>query len=146
MLEAGGETPAGARVIRLHSVRTLVISRDLAFRQRAMTVLEGLGPVAFAVAGLEAVDHVAALVDDQHPDVVVLDATACAPAIGGVVLELCERVPRVGVVIVSSTAADDHLGLPALPKWGWAADLSLAVQVARRAGNPLQEERTRHVH
>ncbi len=146
MLDPGRETPAGARVIRLHSIRTLVISRDLAFRQRAMTVLDGLGPTSFAVAGLDARDEVAALVADQRPDVVVLDATACAPVIGGLVHELCDRVPDVGVVIVSSTVADDRFGLPALPKWGWAADLSRAVQEARRDGNPLKEERTRHVN
>ncbi|MDP8908666.1 MAG: hypothetical protein M3N47_06015, partial [Chloroflexota bacterium] len=78
MLEAGSENPAGAQVIRLHSVRTLVISRDLAFRQRSMTVLEGLGVVSFAVAGPEARDEVVALIRHERADVVVLDATACA--------------------------------------------------------------------
>ncbi len=142
MPDTGGESAAGAQVIRLHPVRTLVISRDLAFRQRAMTVLEDLGVVSFAIAGLEARGEVVALIEHQHPDVVVLDATACAPSIAGLVYELYERAPRVGVVIVSSSGPDHRLGLPALAKWGWAADLSRAVQQAYRDGNPLKEEKT----
>lgn len=146
MLEVGGERPAGAQVIRLHSVRTLVISRDLAFRQRAMSVLEGLGVVSFAIAGLEARDEVVALIERQRPDVVVLDATACAPSVGELVCELYARIPRVGVVVVSSGGPDHRLGLPALAKWGWAADLTRAVQQAYRDGNPLNEEKTLRAH
>lgn len=135
------EPAAGAQVIRLHSIRTLVIARDLAFRQRAMTVLAKLGVVSFAIAAIDASDAVLELVGHEAPDVVVLDATGCARAIGGLVYELYERAPRMGVVIVSSNA-DERLGLPALPKWGWAADLSHAVQEAYHRGNPLQEETT----
>lgn len=137
------EPAAGAQVIRLHSIRTLVIARDLAFRRRAMTVLAELGVVSFAIAAVDASDAVLELVGHEHPDVVVLDATGCARAVGGLVYELYERAPRMGVVIVSSSA-DDRLGLPALPKWGWAADLSHAVQEAYHRGNPLQEETTLH--
>lgn len=144
-LSADGSTPAPARVTRLHSIRTLVIARDLAFRKRAMTVLAELGPVSFAIAGVDQRHEVLALIEQERPDVVVLDATGCAPSIFGVVHELCERVRRVGVVIVSSDGSDERLGLPALAKWGWAADLSRAVQEAYRNGNPLQEETTFHV-
>lgn len=132
------------QVIRLRSIRTLVIARDLAFRQRAMTVLADLGVVSFAIAAIDASDAVLELVGREHPDVVVLDATGCARAVGGLVYELYERAPRMGVVLVSSNAADERVGLPALPKWGWAADLSHAVQEAYHRGNPLQEETTLH--
>lgn len=142
----GGSRPApGAQVIRLHSIRTLVIARDLAFRQRAMTVLADLGLVSFAVAGAQESEQVLALIAREHPDVVVLDATGCGrAAIGGLVYELYEQAPRMGVVVVSSGAGNDRLGLPALPKWGWAADLSHAVQNAYHHGNPLKEETSRH--
>lgn len=140
----GGSRPApGAQVIRLHSIRTLVIARDLAFRQRAMTVLADLGVVSFAIAGADQRERVLALIEHEHPDVVVLDATGCARAIGSLVYELYELAPRMGTVIVASSA-DHRLDLPALPKWGWAADLSHAVQEAYHHGNPLKEEATLH--
>lgn len=138
--DAGTTPGALPQVTRLHSIRTLVIARDLAFRKRAMTILAELGPVSFAIAAIDQRHEVLALIEQERPDVVVLDATGCAPSIFGVVYDLRERVPRVGVVIVSSHASGERLGLPALAKWGWAADLSRAVQQARRDGNPLQEE------
>lgn len=144
MLDAGAEATARGQVIRLHSIRTLVIARDLAFRQRAMTVLADLGVVSFAIAGIDGCDQILALVDDEHPDVVVLDATGCAHAVGRLVCELYEHAPRTGIVLVSSTAPRDRLGLPTVPKWGWAADLSHAVQEAYHHGSPLKEETTRH--
>ena len=144
MLEPGSPPDPQAQVIRLHSIRTLVIARDLAFRQRAMTVLADLGVVSFAIAGADSRDQVHALIADEHPDVVVLDATGCTQAIGGLVYELYERAPRMGVVLVSSTGGEDRLGLPTLPKWGWAADLTHAVQEAYHHGNPLKEETTLH--
>lgn len=144
-LGADASAPTPARVTRLHSVRTLVIARDLAFRKRAMTILAELGPMSFAIAGMDQRREILALIEQERPDVVVLDATGCAPSIVGVVNDLCERAPRIGVVIVSSNASAERLGLPALEKWGWAADLSRAVQAARRDGNPLQEETTFHV-
>lgn len=137
--------PTRAQVTRLHSIRTLVIARDLAFRKRAMTILAELGPVSFAIAAIDQRQEVLALVEQERPDVVVLDATGCAPSILGVVKDLCGRAPRIGVVIVSSHGSGEPPGLPALAKWGWAADLSRAVQEARRDGNPLQEETTFHV-
>ena len=140
MPELGGQ----ALVIRLHSIRTLVIARDLAFRQRAMTVLAELGVVSFAIAGIDARGQVLGLIDDEHPDVVVLDATGCTHAVGGLVYELYEHAPRMGVVLVSSAGGDQRLGLPTLPKWGWAADLSHAVQEAYHHGSPLKEETTLH--
>lgn len=138
----GAGTPPGthAQVTRLHSIRTLVIARDLAFRKRAMTILAELGPVSFAIAAIDQRQEVLALIEQERPDVVVLDATGCAPSIAGVVNELCEWVPHVGVVIVSSHGSAEPLGLPTVAKWGWAADLSRAVQHARRDGNPLHKE------
>jgi hypothetical protein len=64
-----------AKVIRLRPIRTLVISCDRDYRERAMTVLSELGPVSFAVASLGDAGDVVSLVQSEHPDVVVLDAT-----------------------------------------------------------------------
>ncbi|MEJ7826177.1 MAG: hypothetical protein WKF48_12145 [Solirubrobacteraceae bacterium] len=131
--------PACAPVIMLRPIRTMTIARDLAFRQRAMTVLADLGPAAFAVAALEEPDDVVALVVQQRADVVILDVTVSAPALAHVVLALSERVPRVGVIVVSDHVECAGHALPVLAKWGWAADLSRAVQDAYRHGNPLKE-------
>ncbi len=125
-----------APVVMLRPIRTLVIARDLGFRQRAMTVLVALGPVSFAVV---APDEVVALVERQRPDVVVLDATGAAAAIGETVAALHEVNPHLGVVVVSDESGRTR-SLPALPKWGWAADLARAVQVAYRHGNPYKED------
>ena len=144
MHEPGSGPAPQAQVIRLHSIRTLVIARDLAFRQRAMTVLAELGVVSFAIASLDAREQVLALVEHERPDVVVLDATGCSAAIHALVYLLFEHAPRTGVVVVSSNGNDHRLGLPAVPKWGWACDLSHAVQEAYHHGNPLREETTSH--
>lgn len=138
---AGPADPAAAEqplapVIMLRQIRTLVVARDLGFRQRAVTVLGDLGPVSFAVVSL---DDVVALVEQQRADVVVLDATACAPSVPRIVAALCDVDPSVGVVIVSDERARHT---PAawrwLSKWGWASDLSAAVMDAYHHGNPLR--------
>ena len=144
MPERRGEPAVSAKVIRLHTIRTLVIARDLAFRERAMTVLADLGVASFAIAAIDAHGRVLALIDHERPDVVVLDATGCAASIGNLVCELYEHAPRMGIVIVSSNDRDERLGLPSLPKWGWAADLARAVQEAYRQGNPLTEKTAIH--
>lgn len=131
---------AMAPVIRLHQIRTLVIARDLAFRQRAVTVLEDLGIVAFVVAPIEPVDDVVALIQRERADVVMLDATGCGAAVARLVYELRELAPRVGVVLVGNRGDDRSQRLPTLDKWGWAAELSHAVQQAYHRGNPLKEE------
>ncbi len=136
-----GDAAPVAQVIRLRPIRTLVIARDLAFRQRAMTVLGDLGLVSFAIAAIDDRANVLALIGQERPDVVVLDVTGCERSVAGAVYELYELAPRVGVVIVSADGDDGRLGLRALPKWGWAADLSRAVQQAYDHGNPLSEER-----
>ncbi len=128
-----------APVVMLRPIRTLTIARDLAFRQRAMTVLADLGPAAFAVAALEDPDDVVALIVQQCADVVILDVTVSGPALARVVVALSERVPRVGVIVVSDHVECAGHALPVLAKWGWAADLSRAVQDAYRHGNPLKE-------
>lgn len=138
-LDDDAKLRAPANVTRLHPVRTLVISRDLAFRQRATTVLAELGVVSFALAEIHAGGDTPLLIEKERPDVVVLDITGCAFSGAGVVYELYERFPRVGVVIVSGNADDDRLGLPALAKWGWATDLSRAVLDAYHHGNPLED-------
>jgi hypothetical protein len=137
---AAAQVPNLAPVTRLRAIRTLVIARDLAFRERAMTVLVELGFVAFAVVSLEAADDVLALVDEQRADVVVLDATGCAPAIARIVVQLGEIAPRVGIVVVSDEIDCVGHALPVTPKWGWATDLSRAVIDAYGRGNPLREE------
>ncbi len=142
---APGENPrpdAPATVVRLRPIRTLTIARDLAFRQRAMTVLADLGPAAFAVASLDEPDEVVALVLSQRADVVVLDVTVSASALAQVVLALSERAPRVGVVAVSDRVDRAHHAVAVLTKWGWAADLARAAQDAYNRGNPLKEELT----
>lgn len=133
------EPGAVAPVIRLRPIRTLVISRDLAFRQRAVTVLGDLGLAAFAVVSLELADQVIELVQREAPDVVMLDATGCAPAVAQVVYELSELAPRTGVVLVC-TRGDRSNRLPTIDKWGWAEELTRAVQDAYNRGNPLREE------
>ena len=123
-----------APVVMLRPIRTLVVARDLGFRERAMAVLLDLGPVAFAVVSL---DEIVALVDRQRADVVVIDATACAPGVGRIAAALYDVAPRVGVVVVSDEVGRSRHALPAVPKWGWATDLTRAVQTAYREGNPL---------
>ena len=145
MAERDVDVHAPAQVIQLHPVRTLVIARDLAFRQRAMTVLADLGVVSFAIAGIDTSSDVLRLVEQERPDVVVLDVTGCSRSVAGVVHDLKECAPRVGVVLVSLQPDEHRLGLPALPKWGWAADLSTAVRDAYRHGNPLREAIAHHV-
>jgi hypothetical protein len=134
---AAAPLPPLAPVVMLRPIRTLVVARDLGFRQRAMTILGELGPVAFAVVSL---DDVVALIEQQRADVVVLDATACASSIPRIVAALYDVNPRVGVVVISDGTPDHaRRGVPALPKWGWATDISAAVMTAYRCGNPLLE-------
>jgi len=129
-----------APVVRLRPIRTLVIARDLAFRRRAVTVLVELGHVAFAMVALDDCDEVLTLVERQRADVVVLDATGLASAIGPLVSVLHDAAPRVGVVVVADLVDRAIQTLVVVPKWGWAADLSGAVRDAYRLGNPLKEE------
>ena len=146
MIDPASVTPPGgppaqiASVVRLRPIRTLTIARDLAFRQRAMTILSDLGPTAFAVTPLERTDEVLALVAEQRADVVVLDVTFSAAALVHVIAALSEKAPRLGVVAVSDRGNTDRRSMPILAKWGWAAELSRAVQDAYRHGNPLKEE------
>ena len=143
LTRTGTEVPhalPGATVVRLRPIRTLTIARDLAFRQRAMTILSDLGPTAFAVTALEQTDAVVALVAEQRADVVVLDVTVSAPALVHVVAALFESAPRVGIVAVSDHVSTSSHALPVLAKWGWAAELSRAAQDAYRRGNPLKED------
>ena len=128
-----------APVVRLHSTRTLVVSRDLAFRQRAVAVLGQLGVVAFAVVSLEAAEQIVELVQRERAHVVVLDVTGSTNAIASTLIALCAEAPLVGVVLVA-TQPDRSLRLPTLDKWGWAEDLSRAVQQAYHRGNPLKED------
>ena len=128
-----------APVVRLFPIRSLVIGRDLAFRQRAVTVLGDLGVVAFAIASLDVPDEVVELIRIERPDVVVLDATGCEQGAAHVVLTLCELAPNIGVVLVASQKTH-ACGLATVDKWGWAEELSGAVQAAYHRGNPLKEE------
>jgi hypothetical protein len=137
---AADEARTGAKVIQLRPIRTLTIARDLAFRQRAMTILSELGPTAFAVTPLERIDEVLELIAEQRADVVVLDVTFCASALPHAMAALSEKAPRVGIVTVSDRGAHDHHSMPFLAKWGWAAELAHAAQEAYRRGNPLKEE------
>ena len=121
----------------LHPVRTLVVSPDAAYRTRASSVLAALGPVTLAEASLEEPGAIAARVQDERPDVVVLDATDCEAAARRVIAKLAQALPRTGVVVVCHHCTDAARALGALPKWGWTEDLRSGVQSARREGNPL---------
>ena len=129
----------GAVVVRLHPIRTLVIARDLAFRQRAATVLGELGEVGFAVASPDLIDQVMTLIERERPSVVVLDATGCGFDVAAVVYELSHLVPRLGVVVVRDQRDRATYG-PAINKWGWAEELAQAVMNAYHSGNPRKEE------
>ena len=134
-VDASGPALVVAPVIRLRPIRTLVIAHDLAYRQRSMAVLVKLGHVAFALSSLDDRAAVVALVEHQHADVVVFDATACAGSIAGAVAALRAAVPQVGVVVVSDHVDRVAHAEPVLPKWGSAAGLIGAVQDAHRDGN-----------
>jgi hypothetical protein len=125
-----------APVIPLRPVRTLVLSSDLAYRQRALTVLSDLGPVSFAAASPTGADAVAALLHAEA-DVVLLDATGCETAAREVIATLAGTAPRAGIVVVCQHCVGAALDLCALPKWGWTQDLRAAVEVACHEGNPL---------
>ena len=137
-----GAAPPLASVTRLRPIRTLTIARDLAFRQRAVTVLGELGPTAFAVAALDRPADIVALVVEQQADVVVLDVTASATELAQVAVALLKSLPRVGIVAVSGEKPKAGHALAVLAKWGWAAELLQAAQDAYRRGNPLKEELT----
>ena len=126
-----------APVVRLHPIRMLVISTDLAYHKRAQTVLAELGQVLCAVTSLAVPDDIACLAAHERADVVLLDATDCENAADDVIAALAEAAPRAGVVSVCHhcTVAARELG--ALPKWGWTQDLRAGVEDAYRAGNPL---------
>jgi FixJ family two-component response regulator len=130
---------AAAAVVRLHPISTLVVSRDLAFRQRASSVLAGLGAVTFAVGSLDRDDDIVAFVVRERPNVVVLDTTACEQSVGRIVNELSEVAPRAGVVLVANRT-DRCQRIRAIDKWGWAEELLDAVRAAYGRGNPLMEE------
>jgi hypothetical protein len=135
---AAGEASAPLASVRmLHPIRTLVVARDLGFRQRALTVLAQLGRVAFAVGSP---DDVIALVERQRADVVVIDVPACTPAIDPVIAALHAVDPRVGVVVVTDEPDPSPHAPPTIPKWGWADDLTAAVRRAYHHGSPLREE------
>lgn len=126
-----------APVVRLRPIRTLVVSPDLAYHQRAMTVLGELGGVVCAVATLSEPAGIAGLVAQERPDVVLLDATGCESAAHDVIAALVEAAPRAGVVTVCHHCTDAARALDALPKWGWTQDLRAGVELAYREGNPL---------
>lgn len=126
-----------APVIRLRPIRTLVVSPDLAYHERATTVLGDLGRVASAVIALSQPADVAHLVVEQRADVVLLDATGCETAARKVIAALADAAPRAGVVAVCHHCTDAARELDALPKWGWTQDLRAAVELAYREGNPM---------
>lgn len=137
MPPSGDADEALAPVIRLRPIRVLVVSPDLAYHERAMTVLGELGRVVSAVTGLSEPADVAHLVAQERPDVVLLDATGCESAARKVIAALAEAAPRAGIVTVCHHCTDAARELDALPKWGWTQDLRAGVELAYRGGNPL---------
>lgn len=128
---------AFAPVIRLRPIRTLVVSPDLAYHERAMTVLGELGRVVCAVTGLSEPGDVVHLVVQERADVVLLDATGCESAARKVIAALADAAPRAGVVAVCHHCTEAARELDALPKWGWTQDLRAGIELAYREGNPL---------
>lgn len=126
-----------APVIRLRPMRILVISPDRAYRDRAMTVLADVGSVSFAMTSLTERD-VAALVAEERPDVVLLDATGCESVARKAIATLAETAPQAGIVVVCHHCTEAARELSALPKWGWTQDLRAGVELAYREGNPLR--------
>ncbi len=126
-----------APVIRLRPVRTLVLSADDGYRDRTTTVLTELGPVAFATVAPTDPEGVAALLEQERADVLVLDATDCEKPAGRVIAHLAEVAPRTGIVVVCHHCTESARDLRALPKWGWTQDLRAGVEIAYREGNPL---------
>jgi hypothetical protein len=126
---ASDATPA---VIRLRPIRVLVLGTDLAFRERAQAVLSELGSVTFADLSPadEDGDDLLALVGQEAPAVVVLDASGCEAAAGRIIVALAETSAAVGVVVVCEQATPAARKLGALPKWGWTQDLRSAVEMA----------------
>ncbi|CAN5203576.1 hypothetical protein BH20ACT16_BH20ACT16_07350 [soil metagenome] len=125
-----------APVIRLRPIRITVISTDVAYRERAWTVLSELGRVSFVVSSLVEPDDIAGLLRAEPVDVVVLDATGCETAARKVIATLAEKAPRTGVVVVCHHCTQAARELCALPKWGWTQDLRTGVERAYRHGNP----------
>lgn len=132
---AAGDEPL-APVIRLRPIRTMVISPDIAYRDRAWTVLSPLGPVSFALTSLDEPADIAGLLYEEPADVVLLDATGCEPGAHDVIEMLADTTPRTGVVVVCHHCTSGARELRALPKWGWTQDLRAGVELAYD-GNPL---------
>lgn len=126
-------------LVRLREVRTVAVSCDLAFRRRALTVLEPLGPTAFAICSLERRDAVLDVLRTQQAEVAVLDVTLAPARLLDLVADLADLAPHLGVVAVADTPPAFPLGLPVLAKWGRASDLVRAVHLAARIGSPLQD-------
>jgi len=131
------EAEPSAPVVRLRPIRTLVVSGDLDYKDRALTVISELGPAAFAVGSLSAPEDVLNLAAAERADVVVLDASGCEHDAAAVLSKLAERLPRVGIVVVCQHCSAAAVELDALPKWGWTQDLRAGIERAYREGNPL---------
>jgi DNA-binding NarL/FixJ family response regulator len=131
------EAEPSAPVVRLRPIRTLVVSGDVDYKDRALSVVSELGPTAFAVGSLSVPEDVLNLAAAECADVVVLDASGCEHDAGAVISKLAECLPRVGVVVVCEHCSAAAVALDALPKWGWTQDLRAGIECAYREGNPL---------
>ena len=125
---------AASAVIRLHPIRVLVAGTDSAFCERALAVLAELGPVGCTPIAPGEGDELVAIVHQERPDVVVLDASGREAAAGRVIVALAETAPEIGVVVVCEQATPAARKLGALPKWGWTQDLRSAVERASVGG------------
>jgi NAD(P)-dependent dehydrogenase (short-subunit alcohol dehydrogenase family) len=134
-------TPAVAEqiapVVRLRPIRTLVVSHDLDYKERALRIISELGPTAFAVGSLSVPDDIVDLVASERAHVLVLDATDREHDVAAVISRLADPFPRVGIVVVCHHCSAAALELDALPKWGWTQDLRAGVERAYVQGNPL---------
>lgn len=126
---------------QIPAIRALVVSADASYRRRAETVVGEVAAVAFALVAPAVADDVWWLVQHEHANVVVLDATDCEAAVADVIARLSALASELGVVVVCEHLTDAARDLRALPKWGWTSELRGAVQRARLDGSPLSRPR-----
>lgn len=134
---SAGAGEALAAVIRLRPIRTLVVSPDLAYHERAITVLGEIGRVLSAVSTLSEPREIAQLALNERADVVLLDATGSESNAREVIAALAQAAPRAGIVTVCQHCTHAAHELGALPKWGWTQDLRAGIELAYHEGNPL---------
>ncbi len=110
-------------------LRVLLTASDARFRTVASALLARRG---CAVTTSASAARVAALVERDRIDVVVLDAGALLTAAAHTVAMIDAMTPPVGVVLVADEAEEGLHNLPVLAKWGLFEEIFEAIQAADR--------------